>query len=306
MQFFQDAKYPFMSWRKGYYTFSIAMTLMALLVLLVKGPNLGIDFKGGSFVHVRFKEQVDLAKVRTAFEGIQEFGKVEIKQFGDKDSREVMIGIQKQEGGASALTRVTAILESRFPGGFEILREESVGPKIGSELKWKALLSIFLSLIAIIIYIWFRFQYRFGIAAVIPLFHDVTITLGIFVAMGLEVNLPIVAAFLTLIGYSLNDTIVVFDRIRENLAKDQRSTVMQIIDRSVNETLGRTVITGGTTLLALAALYFLGVSMIKDFAFTMIVGIIFGTYSSVGVACAILASWRPEELRKVRLKATTV
>jgi preprotein translocase subunit SecF len=177
-----------------------------------------------------------------------------------------------------------------------------VGPKVGNELKWAAIISIALSLLAQIIYIWFRFQFRFGVAAVIPLFHDVIITLGIFVALGLEMNLSIIAAFLTLIGYSINDTIVVFDRVRENLAKDQRSRVMDIIDRSINETLGRTVITGGTTLLALFALYFLGVGLLKDFALTMIVGIIFGTYSSVGVACSILASWTPEALRKTRLK----
>jgi preprotein translocase SecF subunit len=302
MEFFKDAKYPFMSWKKGFYAFSITLSVLALLVLVIKGPNFGIDFKGGSFVHVRFKNALDLFKIRSTFESVREFGAVEIKQTGDKNSREVMIGIQKQEGGASALTKVTELLENAFPGEFEILREESVGPKIGSELKYKASLSIFLSLIAIILYIWVRFQFRFGIASVIPLFHDVLITFGIFVALGLEVNLPIVAAFLTLIGYSLNDTIVVLDRIRENLAKDQRSRVIEIIDRSINETLGRTVITGGTTLLALLALYFLGVSMIKDFALALIVGIIFGTYSSIGVACAILASWSPEALRKVKLK----
>jgi len=178
-----------------------------------------------------------------------------------------------------------------------------VGPKVGDELKWKAILSIFLSLIAIILYIWFRFQFRFGIASVIPLFHDVLITLGVFVAMGLEVNLPIVAAFLTLIGYSLNDTIVVFDRVRENLAKDQKSNVTDIIERSINETLSRTINTVGTVLVTLLALYFLGVSVIKDFAFALIVGIIFGTYSSIGVASAILASWTPETLRRAKFKS---
>jgi preprotein translocase SecF subunit len=306
MQFFKDAKYPWMSWKKGFLTFSIVLTVLCLLMVVVKGVNLGIDFKGGSFLLVRFKDNLDLPKIRSTFESVKEFGTVEIKQTGSKDSREVLIGIQKQEGGASALTKVTAIMENAFPGAYEILKEESVGPKIGDELKWAAIISIALSLLAQIIYIWFRFQFRFGIAAVIPLFHDVIITLGIFVAMGLEMNLAIVAAFLTLIGYSINDTIVVFDRIRENLAKDQRSTVIDIINRSVNETLGRTVITGGTTLLALAALYFLGVSIIKDFAFTMIVGIIFGTYSSVGVACSILGFWQPEELRKTTRKAATV
>lgn len=304
MQFFKDAKYPFMnSWKKGFLTFSITLTLLFLIVIVIRGVNLGIDFKGGSFIHVRFNESLDLAKIRSTFESVKEFGAVEIKQTGDKDSREVMIGIQRQEKGASALTQVTEMLEQSFPGAFEVLREESVGPKVGNELKWAAIISITLCLLAQIIYIWFRFQFRFGVAAVIPLFHDVIITLGIFVALGLEMNLSIIAAFLTLIGYSINDTIVVFDRVRENLAKDQRSRVLDIIDRSINETLGRTVITGGTTLLALFALYFLGVGLLKDFALTMIVGIIFGTYSSVGVACSILASWSPEELRKTRLKS---
>lgn len=307
MDFFKDAKYPFMSWIRGFFTFSIVMTVLAVGIILIKGPNLGIDFKGGSFVHVKFSAAPDLGVLRSAFEARTELGSVEIKQVAGVKAdlgSEVMIGVQRMEREGDVLSKVNGVLKDAYPaGGYEILREEMVGPKIGNELKWKAILSVFLSLIAIILYIWFRFQFRFGVASVIPLFHDVFITLGIYVFMGFEVNLSTIAAFLTLIGYSLNDTIVVCDRIRENMLKDQRSTMLDIINRSINETLGRTIITGGTTLLALFALYFISVGEIHDFAFTMIVGIIFGTYSSIGVACGILGAWSPEKLRGIKFKS---
>jgi len=262
------------------------------------GPNYGIDFKGGSLIQVQFKGSPPLAEIRRVFGNEPQLGGVEIKRYGEIKNNEVLIGVQKSTEIASTVEAVSGVLEKAFSGEYEIRREEAVGPKIGNELKWKALLSIFVSLFAIVLYIWLRFQFRFGIAAIAALFHDVTITLGVFSVLNLEVSLPIIAAFLTIIGYSLNDTIVVFDRIRENLFSEKKLSILDIINKSINQSLGRTVVTSVTTLFAVTSLYFLGVSVIKDLAFALIIGVIVGTYSSVGVASALIAAWSPEALKQ--------
>jgi preprotein translocase subunit SecF len=301
MRLFKNANFQFVEKRKMFFVFSITLMVLSVGLLVAKGgPNYGIDFKGGSFVHVKFSSSPDLSRLRSVFKTYGEFGAVIIKGYGRVEDNEVMIGVQKQEEVGVVIKTITEILNKEFSGDFEILREEAVGPKIGKELRWRSILSILLSLLAVILYIWLRFQFKFGLSAIAALFHDVVITLGVFSALDLEVSLPIIAAFLTIIGYSLNDTIVVFDRIRENLFGQRKLGILEVINRSINQSLGRTVVTSLTTLIAVLSLYFLGVSVIKDLAFALIVGVIIGTYSSIGVASSILASWNPDTLRKAK------
>ncbi|MBL8026691.1 MAG: protein translocase subunit SecF [Fibrobacteres bacterium] len=300
MKFISNANIQWMAKRKLFFGFSIVLVVISIGIILGKGINYSIDFKGGSFIHVKFTENIPLEDVRAAFSGNEELGDLEIKNVGESSSNEVMIGVKKHENMGSGLTTISTILESKFPGKYEVMREEAVGPKIGSELKTQALWATILSLLAIILYIAFRFEFKFGVAAVIPLFHDVIITLGVFTALGLEFSLPVVASFLTLIGYSINDTIIVFDRIRENLKANFKSSVVDIIDVSINSTLNRTIATSLATMIAVLCIFIIKTSVIRDFAFVMAFGIVVGTYSSIGIASAIIASWNPESLRKTK------
>jgi preprotein translocase subunit SecF len=298
MQFFKNPDIKWMAKKNVFFAISTILLVVSIGIILFKGINYSIDFKGGSFVHVRFSENIPLTSVRAALSGHSELGDLEIKNTGEPTSNEVMIGIKKQENMGSSLAAITEILGQNYGGKFEVLREEAVGPKIGSELKTQAFLATLLSLVAIVLFIAFRFEFKFGVAAVIPLFHDVIITLGLFTALGLEFSLPVVAAFLTLIGYSINDTIIVFDRIRENLHTNFKQSVVDVIDISINNTLNRTLTTSLTTMIAVICLFMIKTSVIRDFAFVMAFGIIVGTYSSIGVASSIIASWNPEALRK--------
>ena len=298
MRLFANANYKFIARRHLYYIVSGILILCGLVSLIVKGgPKFGIDFKGGTLLQVQFKDDPDMGKVREVFDKYKEIGSVEIKIYGDKKDRELIIGIEKQNQEASMVSKVTEILNTEYPGQFEIRREEAVGPKIGQELKSKALIAIILSWIAIIFYLWYRFQFKFGVAAVVSIIHDVLIVLGACSIFNVEWSMTLVAAFLTLIGYSVNDTIIVFDRVRENLFTDRRMPVLDLFDRSINQTLSRTIITSGVTLLSVIALYAIGVSTIRDFAFAMSIGIITGTYSSFGIALSLVAMWKPETLR---------
>ncbi len=299
MKLISNVNIKWMAKRKIFFFFSTLLFISSLTLILVKGINYSIDFKGGSFIHIRFSEKVELSAVRASFAGkTTELGDLEIKNVGAPSANEIMIGVKKQDELGRGLATVTAILEADYPGKFEVMREEAVGPKIGDELKKQAVLATILSLIAIILYVAFRFEFKFGVAAVVPLFHDVVIALGFFTALGLEFSLPVVAAFLTLIGYSINDTIIVFDRIRENIHSNFKNSVFEIIDLSINSTLNRTLITSLTTMIAVICLFMIKTSVIRDFAFVMGFGIIIGTYSSIGVASAILGAWNPESLRK--------
>jgi preprotein translocase subunit SecF len=299
MKLIKNANVQWMAKRKLFFSFSTILLVLSIGIILVKGINYSIDFKGGSFIHVRFTENIPLDKVRSAFsQQSTTLGDLEIKNTGEPSANEVMIGVKKQEEMGASLATITGILENAFPGKFEVLREEAVGPKIGKELKTQAIWATVLSLVAIILFIAFRFEFKFGVAAVLPLFHDVIIALGLFTALGLEFSLPVVAAFLTLIGYSINDTIIVFDRIRENLRSNFKQSVVDVIDVSINSTLNRTITTSFTTMIAVACVFLIKTSVIRDFAFVMGFGIIIGTYSSVGIASALIASWNPESLRK--------
>ena len=269
---------------------SMVAVVLSLLLLGVKGLNMGIDFTGGTLVQVQFKKAQPIAKIRSSVASLS-LGDTVVQNFGS--DREYLIRVEKSLGTTRGVgERVAGILSKDFgKGTFEIRRTESVGPKVGSDLREKAMSSMFFALIGILIYVSLRFQFRQAVAAVIALLHDVIITAGVFALSGKEFSLPIVAALLTIIGYSLNDTIVVFDRIRENTRLSRRSEFIDLINRSVNQTLSRTIITSGTTLVAVIAFLILGGDVISDVAFTLVVGIIAGTYSSIYVASPLLLVW---------------
>ena len=286
-QILSGTNYNFMKVRNIAYIISAALIVLSLVMLLIHGgPKLSIDFAGGVLLQVKFGRVVPADAIRTAladagFEGS------EIQHVGD--GSEVLIRA-KQVGDTRELFRqVEAALQKEIPDLDVTLRRlETVGPKIGKELRGKAIWAVLWSLIGILIYISWRYEFRFAVGAVAALFHDTFITLGILTLAGKEVSLPIVAALLTIAGYSINDTIVVFDRIREQRRLLRRQKIMEIINISINQTLSRTVITAFTTLFAVLALYILGGEVIHDFAFAMLIGIIIGTYSSIFVASALV------------------
>lgn len=291
MRLFQNAKYDFIGRRKIAYLISgsvIAAGILAAVFWQVGAGswlNYGVDFTGGTLVQVRFNEPASVNALRE----VVTVPGAEITRFGAENEyliRAPQLGGQEEQVAGE----ITGLLADRYgAGGFEVVRTEAVGPKIGAELQQRAALAILLSFGLTLVYLAFRFQWRFGVAAVIAVVHDVLITLGFISAFQLEVSLPTIAAVLTIIGYSLNDTIVVFDRARENLKKSgRREEFSDILNRSINETLPRTTLTSGTTVGALLALFIFGGEIIRDFALILIVGIVVGTYSSIFVASPAL------------------
>jgi len=273
--------------------FSSIMVIVCVLSIIVKGGlNFGIDFAGGTLVQIKFEKDTTLTEIR---EGLKEDGLEDsiIQQFGEKMANEYLIRV---EGTSSDIQGLSDKIQETFQkiygrDGMEIRRVEMVGPQVGKELRRKGFLVIIYVMIGILIYITFRFEFRFALGAVVALFHDVIITVGIFSMTNKEFTLPVLAAVLTIVGYSLNDTIVVYDRIRENLRKIAKKRLEIIINSSINETLSRTILTSGTTLFVVLALLILGGGVIHDFAFTLVVGIIVGTYSSIFVASPMLIFW---------------
>ncbi len=268
---------------------SLVVVLISLGLIFTKGFNYGIDFTGGTEVQVRFQEAVKADDIRTLVKGLG-LDKASVQSFGEDN--EFLIRTDSMEGTDQAETtamvnatvkKITAGLKATYPGA-ELRRVNSVGPQIGAELRSSGMLAVFYSLIMILIYVGFRFDYQFAPGAVICLFHDAIITLGVFSLLGKEVNVQTLAAILTIIGYSLNDTIVNFDRIRENIPLFKKRALEFVVNRSVNDVLSRTVLTSVTTLIAVGCLYFLGTGVIKDLAFTLAIGIVVGTYSSIYVA----------------------
>jgi preprotein translocase subunit SecF len=253
----------------------------------VRGPNLGIDFAGGSLVQVRFAAPTHADDVRAALGDVA--GAVDLQDLG-RDSKEFLIRVPQTHAEAEGVTKaITAKLEEKFgKGQVEILRVESVGPRVGAELRAKAVWAVLFSTLMMGLYIWLRFEWRYGIGAVVALLHDVIITVGALVALNYEFDLTIVAALLTVVGFSVNDTVIVSDRIRENRRKDRRSSLAEVINRSVNETLSRTILTTGTVVLVVLTLYLLGGPVIHGFAFSLLVGFVVGTYSSVFIASPIV------------------
>lgn len=275
---------PFLSYRRWGFMLSSALMVGVVLLLFTKGPNLGVDFEGGTMVHVKFTEPVTIGQLRGAL-ARSTLGGV-VQDFGGSGSGEYLIRIEKSATRIDTVGRdIREVLDQAFgAGGYEVLRVESVGPKVGDDLRRRGILSVIFATIMMGAYIWLRFELRFGLGAIVALIHDVLVTVGALVIAGFEFDLPIVAAVLTIAGYSVNDTVVICDRIRENMRKRRRDSMETIIDVSINETLGRTILTTVTTLLVLTALLALGGGVIRPFAFTLFVGFLSGLYSTIFVA----------------------
>ena len=266
---------------------SLIFIILSILVLLFKGLNLGVDFKGGTLIELRTENStINIAEIRQSFLKMN-LGDVTVKKFGKENDYLVKIEIAKSSD-ENFIKSINEELSADLGSSVNFRRVENVGPKVSNELLRAGLLAISLSLAAMLFYIWIRFEWQFSLGAVIALIHDVVITVGIFSFLSYEVNLSIVAAVLTIVGYSMNDTVVIFDRIRENLKKYSKMSIADISDLSTNQTLSRTLITSVTTLLALFSIYIFGGAILKGFSFAMILGVIVGTYSSIFIATPIL------------------
>ena len=280
-----DTKIRFMSMHKINFAISALMVVASLVLFAVKGLNYGIDFKGGILLEAHTEQAADLAVMRGKLDALG-LGEVSLQTFGSEN--DVLIRIEEQEGGEAAQQRAIALVRDALGAGVRYDRVEVVGPQVSSELFWNGMYALGASIIAIVIYIWFRFEWQFGIAAVLAEVHDIISTVGLFALLGMEFNLTSIAALLTLAGYSINDTVVVFDRVRENLRKYKTMPLRDLLDMSVNQTLSRTTMTSATALLALFALYVFGGEVLRGFSLAMIWGIVIGTYSSIFVASALL------------------
>ena len=267
------------------------MIIISILFLFFKGLNYGVDFKGGTLIEIRTSnETISISDLRKSFNKMN-LGDVSVKQFGKKN--DFIVKFEKQSDGKDlVIENIKKKLLKSVGNIFDFRRVESVGPKVSSELLKSGIIAISLSLTAMLIYIWIRFEWQFSLGAIIALFHDVIITLGIFSIFNFEINLSIVAAVLTIVGYSMNDTVVIFDRVRENLRKYSDIKIFELTNISINETLSRTIITSITTLLALFSIFFFGGEILKGFSLAMILGVIFGTYSSIYIANPILVYLR--------------
>tara|TARA_Y100000590_G_C15497050_1_gene930083 strand:+ start:20 stop:934 length:915 start_codon:yes stop_codon:yes gene_type:complete len=281
----QDIK--FTNFYKKLNILSAILIILSLLVIVFKGLNLGVDFKGGTLIEIRTPNtQISIGDIRSSFTKM-DLGDVNVKRFGNENDYLVKIEKTKLEEN-NFIQLLNDKLSADLGSEVKFRRVENVGPKVSGELLKAGLLAISLSLAAMLIYIWIRFEWQFSLAAIIALLHDVIITVGIFSILSYEVNLSIVAAVLTIVGYSMNDTVVIFDRIRENLKKYSKISTADICNNSTNQTLSRTIITSLTTLLALLSIYIFGGPILEGFSFAMIVGVIIGTYSSIFVATPFL------------------
>ena len=275
----------FISKRLIFFVFSSLLILTSIGLFGAKDLNYGIDFQGGILIEVRMPEAGQLGDMRKSLSRIG-LGEVSLQEFGAPT--DILIRIQKQEGGEKAQQVAVEKVKATLGSGVEYRRTEFVGPKVSQELFMDGVIAVICAIFGILIYVWFRFEWQFGLGAVIALVHDVLTTIGIFALTGLEFNLSTVAAILTIAGYSINDTVVVYDRVRENLRKYKTLALPDLLNQSVNETLSRTVMTSVTTLLALGALYILGGEVIRGFSFAMIWGVLIGTYSSICLAVPLL------------------
>ena len=278
---------PFNNLYKSCNLASLILIIISLLLLIFKGLNYGVDFKGGTLIEVRTNNNIILiSDLRRSFNNMN-LGDVNVKQFGNE--YDFIVKFEKRNTNqTNFIENIKNKLSKSIGENYDFRRVENVGPKISSELLKSGIIAIVLSLAAMLIYIWIRFEWQFSLGAIIALFHDVVVTLGIFSLFKFEINLSIVAAVLTIVGYSMNDTVVIFDRVRENLKKYSDIKIFELTNISINETLSRTLITSVTTLIALLSIYFLGGQILKGFSLAMILGVIFGTYSSIYIANPIL------------------
>ncbi len=264
---------------------SISLVIISLLFLVFKGLNFGIDFKGGTLIELRsIDKKINVSSLRDNLSQMN-LGDVSVKNFGNET--DFLIKFENSED-KNVIEKIKSNLENSFGNSFNFRRVENVGPKVSSELLRSGIIAISVALILMLIYIWIRFEWQFSLGAIVALFHDVIVTLGLFSLLGLEINLSIIAAVLTIVGYSMNDTVVIFDRVRENLRKFSDIKIYDLTNISINETLSRTLITSITTLLALLSIFFFGGEILKGFSLAMIFGVIFGTYSSIYIANTIL------------------
>ena len=265
---------------------SILFFLVSILLISFKGLNYGIDFKGGTLFEVQIKDNnTNITIIRDSLNNLK-IGDINVKEFGK--SGNFLIKVEKSEKENNETVSLVKNTLNGVSNDISFRRVENVGPKVSSELLKSGIISICLALLAMLFYIWVRFEWQFSLGSIVALFHDVIITLGVFSLFSIEINLSIVAAVLTIVGYSMNDTVVIYDRIRENLSKYNNVNIIEISDISVNETLSRTLITSVTTLLALLSIFILGGSILKGFSFAMILGVLIGTYSSIFIASPIL------------------
>jgi preprotein translocase subunit SecF len=315
MRIFSDANFAFVEKRKAAYVFSGILLLVAIgamvanVLFIGSWQNYGVDFTGGSLIQVRFNVPVTVGDLRDALGGSSAYS---ITRFGDDDEFTIRAPIREGADVEAVSVEIRQVLETRFgAGSSEVVRTELVGPKIGGELQRKAGFAILFSFLLTLVYLAIRFELRFGLAAIIATIHDILITLGFLALFRMEIALPTVAAVLTIVGYSLNDTIVVFDRIRENLGKKggRKEDLVTLVDRSINETLPRTVLTSGTTVAVLLALLILGGAVIRDFTVVLILGVVVGTYSSIFVASPALLEiqkrFKPGESKDRRKRRET-
>ncbi len=294
MQFFNSDKMnvDFIGKRRLFMMISAIAILVGVASLLVHGGlNYGIDFAGGTMVQVRFAKAVESDDVRQALATIG-MGEASIQQFEGDEAHEFLIRVEKSKSGLVGLSdEIRTVLDQNFAAeNVDIRRVEMVGPKVGKDLRRQGMLAIIYALIGILIYVTVRFEFRFALGAIVALAHDVMITVGVFALLDKEFSLPILAALLAIVGYSLNDTIVVYDRIRENMKGTGKANFINIVNASINQTLSRTILTSLTTVLVLISLFVLGGGVIHDFAFAMIVGVLVGTYSSVFIASPVVIS----------------
>ena len=268
---------------------SIFLVLISIILLIFKGLNYGVDFKGGTLIEIETSQEIEISGLRDNLNTL-ELGDVQVQEFGS--SKNLLIRVEQQLGGDQVQQDVVQIVKdslgSYLSTDINFRRTEVVGPKVSGELIQSGAIAIFVAVFAMLVYIWFRFEWQFSLGAVLALVHDVILTIGVFCITQLEFNLPIIAAILTIVGYSMNDTVVVYDRVRENLRKYRSKEITDLLNLSINDTLSRTIVTSVTTLLALLSLFIFGGEVIKGFTFAMIWGVIVGTYSSIFVAAPLL------------------
>ena len=278
-----------LAFNKYYNKFNVISSLLvvvSLLLLIFKGLNFGIDFKGGTLIELRSSDnKINISSLRDKFNQM-DLGDISVKNFGNE--KDFLIKFENKNNKVNIIEEIKENLDKSFGNSFDFRRVENVGPKVSAELLKSGVIAITVALFLMLVYIWIRFEWQFSLGAILALFHDVIVTLGFFSLLSLEINLSIVAAVLTIVGYSMNDTVVIFDRVRENLKKYSDIKIFELTNISINETLSRTLITSITTLLALFSIFFFGGEILKGFSLAMIFGVIFGTYSSIYISNTVL------------------
>jgi preprotein translocase subunit SecF len=306
MRLFHETHIDFMGKRNIWYTVSVITLLIGLVAVLLRGISFGIDFLGGTELVLRFDQAVPIGDIRSSLDKVG-LGRSEIKTFGS--DRDILIRTSEQAPGTTLGDQMRDALKSSFPtNNFSVLKEDKIGPRIGHELRRDAIYAVIATLIVIMVYVGFRFKFIYGVTGVIALFHDVLLTFGLCVLfngvspyLNLEMNQNMVAAFLTLIGFSINDTVIVFDRIRENLKIYRSEDLGTIMNKSINQTLSRTIITSGTVVMVLLVLLLFGGEVNRGFAFAFLIGTISGTYSSIYVASAMVLDWTRYQKKKLQV-----